>query len=68
MRAPVERCCLSRHHGSQSAADHAPDFIANVSHELRTPLTVINGYLEPLMDSEIPQEQRLELAQAKAAC
>ena len=38
------------------------DFIANVSHELRTPLTVINGYLEPLMDSEIPQEQRLELA------
>ena len=38
------------------------DFIANVSHELRTPLTVINGYLEPLMDPETPQEQRLELA------
>lgn len=27
------------------------DFVANVSHELRTPLTVINGYLEPMLDS-----------------
>jgi len=27
------------------------DFVANVSHELRTPLTVINGYLEPMIES-----------------
>lgn len=27
------------------------DFVSNVSHELRTPLTVINGYLEPMIES-----------------
>jgi two-component system, OmpR family, phosphate regulon sensor histidine kinase PhoR len=30
------------------------DFVANVSHELRTPLTVVNGFLETLLDSEVP--------------
>jgi two-component system phosphate regulon sensor histidine kinase PhoR len=30
------------------------DFVANVSHELRTPLTVVNGFLETLLDSDMP--------------
>lgn len=30
------------------------DFVANVSHELRTPLTVVNGFLETLLDSDVP--------------
>jgi len=30
------------------------DFVANVSHELRTPLTVVNGFLETLLDSDLP--------------
>ncbi len=30
------------------------DFVANVSHELRTPLTVVNGFLETLLDADMP--------------
>jgi len=30
------------------------DFVANVSHELRTPLTVVNGFLETLLESDLP--------------
>jgi len=33
------------------------DFVANVSHELRTPLTVVNGFLETLLDSELPLDE-----------
>lgn len=38
------------------------DFVANVSHELRTPLAVIAGYMETLLDTEQPDELRLEVA------
>lgn len=31
------------------------DFVANASHELRTPLTVMVGYLESLLDDDLPQ-------------
>ncbi len=34
------------------------DFLANVSHELRTPLTTVQGFLEALQDSLIPEEGR----------
>lgn len=34
------------------------DFLANVSHELRTPLTTMQGFLEALQDSLIPEEGR----------
>ena len=34
------------------------DFVANVSHELRTPLTVVNGFLETLLDSDMPLDDQ----------
>ena len=34
------------------------DFVANVSHELRTPLTVISGFVETLLDDELPHDLR----------
>jgi PAS domain S-box-containing protein len=34
------------------------EFIALVSHELRTPLTSIRGYLELVLEDELPREQR----------
>ena len=34
------------------------DFIANVSHELRTPLTSITGYVETVLDEELPDQAR----------
>jgi PAS domain S-box-containing protein len=33
------------------------EFVALVSHELRTPLTSIRGYVELLLDEELPEEQ-----------
>lgn len=42
------------------------DFVANVSHEIRTPLTVVSGFVETLLDLDLPpDEQRrcLEMAQ-----
>lgn len=35
------------------------DFVANVSHEIRTPLTVISGFVETLIEIEMPQEEQL---------
>lgn len=32
------------------------DFVANVSHELRTPLTSIRGFIEPLIDGTVEDE------------
>lgn len=42
------------------------DFVANVSHEIRTPLTVVSGFVETLLELDLPpDEQRrcLEMAQ-----
>jgi signal transduction histidine kinase len=36
------------------------DFVANVSHELRTPLTAIRGYVEALLDADVPQDKTRE--------
>ncbi len=33
------------------------EFVANVSHELRTPLTSIMGYVETLLDIQVPEPQ-----------
>lgn len=35
------------------------DFVANVSHEIRTPLTVISGFIDTLIDLELPRDQQL---------
>jgi len=35
------------------------DFVANVSHEIRTPLTVVSGFVETLMEIEMPHEEQL---------
>jgi len=34
------------------------DFVANVSHEIRTPLTVVAGFVETLIDVDLPPEER----------
>ncbi len=46
------------------------DFVANVSHEIRTPLTVIAGFVETLLDMELPADERqrcLQMVQRQAA-
>ncbi|MBA3478134.1 MAG: PAS domain-containing sensor histidine kinase, partial [Lautropia sp.] len=35
------------------------DFVANVSHEIRTPLTVVSGYIETLIDLDLPREETI---------
>ena len=32
------------------------DFVANVSHELRSPLTSLSGFVETMLDGEVPDE------------
>ena len=42
------------------------DFVANVSHEIRTPLTVVAGFVETLLDMDLPADERrrcLEMVQ-----
>ena len=34
------------------------DFVANVSHEIRTPLTVVSGFVETLIEIEMPHEEQ----------
>ena len=46
---------------SQRLEQMRRDFVANASHELRTPLTVIVGYLESLLDDDLPAEWRQAL-------
>jgi two-component system, OmpR family, phosphate regulon sensor histidine kinase PhoR len=43
----------------EAAEQSRRDFIANVSHELRTPLTSIQGYVETLLDGDLPREETL---------
>jgi two-component system phosphate regulon sensor histidine kinase PhoR len=35
------------------------DFVANVSHEIRTPLTVVSGFVETLMEIELPPQEQM---------
>ncbi len=35
------------------------DFVANVSHEIRTPLTVVSGFVETLMEIEMPPQEQM---------
>lgn len=42
------------------------DFVANVSHEIRTPLTVVAGFVETLLEMDLPADERrrcLEMVQ-----
>ncbi len=39
----------------EAAEKSRREFIANVSHELRTPLTSISGYVETLLEDELPK-------------
>ena len=41
----------------EAAEKSRREFIANVSHELRTPLTSISGYVETLLDDELPKPE-----------
>ncbi len=41
----------------ESAEKSRREFIANVSHELRTPLTSISGYVETLLEDELPKPE-----------
>lgn len=34
------------------------DFVANASHELRTPLTAIQGFVETLLETELPEDKK----------
>ena len=40
------------------------DFVANVSHEIRTPLTVVSGYIETLIDLDLPRDESITHLQA----
>ncbi len=42
------------------------DFVANASHELRSPLTVITGYLDGVVDEDLPEEWRNPFSQMQA--
>lgn len=45
------------------------DFVANVSHEIRTPLTVVSGFIETLLNLDLPEEERrryLQMMDAQA--
>lgn len=47
------------------AANHAKtQFLANMSHEFRTPVAAVVGYAEMLMDSRLPNDQRLQVVQS----
>lgn len=46
------------------------DFVANVSHEIRTPLTVVAGFVETLIEMDLPEADRrryLEMVQRQTA-
>ena len=46
------------------------DFVANVSHEIRTPLTVVSGFVETLLEMDLPADERrrcLEMVQRQSA-
>jgi two-component system phosphate regulon sensor histidine kinase PhoR len=34
------------------------DFVANVSHEIRTPLTVVSGFVETILDMDLPPDEQ----------
>ncbi|MCG2594998.1 phosphate regulon sensor histidine kinase PhoR [Ramlibacter sp. XY19] len=58
---------LSRDVTAVEQAEHMRrDFVANVSHEIRTPLTVLSGYVETMLNLELPAEERKRYLQTMA--
>jgi two-component system phosphate regulon sensor histidine kinase PhoR len=58
---------LSRDVTAVEQAEHMRrDFVANVSHEIRTPLTVLSGYVETMLNLDLPAEERRRYLQTMA--
>ncbi len=54
-----EACALAEH--ARASKD---EFLSNMSHEIRTPLTGIIGYAELLVDTPMPEEERVKSLQS----
>ncbi len=44
---------------SENATRAKSEFLANMSHEIRTPMTAILGFAENLLDTDLPESERL---------
>ncbi len=57
--APVTRVIIRDVTAEHQLEQVRKDFVANASHELRTPLAIIGGYLENLLDEDMPLDPAL---------
>ena len=59
----VSRAFNSMVDALQTMEEQRKGFVANVSHELRSPITSIAGYLQGMLDGNIPQEEHQKYMQ-----